>query len=126
MRLAVFVLALWPTTISAQFVGPRDAPSPRSTSGYRIDTRATTGGDAADIRERIRDGRRSGQLNRTDTRRARREVDQLDTLTQRYGAGGLSDAEARELQARALVLRDQVDTRRTQGFGGGSARQRGR
>lgn len=122
MRGWFLVVTLWPGVAAAQFVGHPTTPPARPFGGYRIEA----GRDAADIRERIGNGRRSGQLSRTEARRARGEAAQLDTLTDRYGVGGLSDAEARELRTRALVLRAQVDTRRAQGFGGGAARQRGR
>lgn len=68
--------------------------------------------DAADVRARIDEGRHAGQLSRRAARRLRRGTDQFDTLTDRYGAGGLSDAERRELDARAWVLRDQVNAAR--------------
>ena len=118
----ILLVAVWPGVAAAQIAGPPNIPQGRAPQSYRIEVAR----GPSDIRERIRDGRRSGQLSRTDARRARREAGQIDTLSERYGAGGLSDAEARELQTRALVLQDQVDSRRTQGFGKGGAGRRGR
>lgn len=123
-RAIVLVLLLLPGVASAQLVGRSAPPAPRTTAGYGVVVR-TPGPDSHDIRERIGDGRRSGQLSRGEARQLRRETGQLDTLAARYGADGLSAAEARELQVRAEVLRDQVNTRRTAGFGGPRP-QRGR
>ena len=77
--------------------------------------------EQADIHERIRDGVASGQLTRREARRLRQENGQLGVLAERYGSDGLSDAEARELQTRAIVLRDQVDAQR---LGAGSGPKR--
>lgn len=118
MRGWVLALAAWPGVAAAQFLGQVASGPPRSPGVVHAGTqapRAPGGSDIVDVRERIRDGRDSGQLTRRDARRLRRKAGQLDTLTERYGAGGLSDAEARELDTRALVLRDQVDAKRLRG-----------
>lgn len=73
------------------------------------------GREVRDIRGRIGDGRESGDLSRRDARRLTREARYLGRLGERYGRDGLSDAERRELDIRARVLRDRVDARRTAG-----------
>ena len=68
--------------------------------------------DGADLRERIDDGRRAGQLSRSEARQFKREARQTDQLRARYGGDGLSDAEAAELATRAALLRDDVGRER--------------
>ncbi|MDO7842946.1 hypothetical protein [Sphingomonas immobilis] len=70
--------------------------------------------DTAKIRRDIDHGRNAGQLSRRDAYRQRREANQIDTLSDRYGGDGMSDAEARELDTRARVLDAQVAAHRTQ------------
>lgn len=82
----------------------------------RTDSRAAVPGpyrDAADIRQRADDGRRSGQLSRREARRTKREAGQLGDLADRYGADGYSDAEQRELEIRGHVMRDAVNAARS-------------
>lgn len=68
--------------------------------------------DLGDVRQRIRDGRDDGQLSRSDARQLRRGADRIAASADRYRSDGLSQSEARELETRARVLRDQVDLTR--------------
>jgi hypothetical protein len=71
--------------------------------------------EGGDLRDRIDDGRRAGQLSRSEARQLRREARQIGRLHSRYGADGLSSAEAAELQMRAAVLREQIGRERLNG-----------
>lgn len=110
----------------AQFTGVLRSPPPPPRQDWRtIDSRSTridTARERGDIRDRIDDGRASGQLSRREARRLRRENGQLGVLADRYAQDGLSDAEARELDTRAAVLRDQVNVQRLSGAGGARRR----
>lgn len=126
MRL-VLLLLVAAAPAGAQIAGTihGDGWRPPSVAAGSGTPRVGTGAEVADIRGRIDDGRDTGQLTRREARQLRREARQLTTLADRYGQHGLSDAEARELDIRALVLRDQVNSRRGQGAGR-AAPQRGR
>lgn len=108
--LAAAVLAVSPA--AAQFRAGGVAPAPRLP---RIDSRmpaADPHREARDIRARIDDGRRAGQLSRREARGLKRGAWQHDVLADRYAQGGVSDAERREMETRAIVLRQQVDATR--------------
>ncbi|MFS2110906.1 hypothetical protein ACCC88_14535 [Sphingomonas sp. Sphisp140] len=70
-------------------------------------------GETSKIRDDIRNGRSSGQLTRRDAKRLKREAGQIDTLEERYTAGGLSPAEEAELFARREALRNDVVAKRS-------------
>lgn len=70
------------------------------------------GRERRDIRESIRDGRKGGQLTRSEARSLRRENHRIGAVQERYGADGLSQSEAAELQSRALALQGLVNARR--------------
>ncbi|MHA6719267.1 hypothetical protein ACX40Y_07415 [Sphingomonas sp. RS6] len=64
------------------------------------------GRDLAGVDREIDAGRANGRLTRAEARALRRERDQIDMLADRYGANGISDAEAAELETRARLLRE--------------------
>jgi len=113
----IAMLAIGPAAADAQFRaqdGPRVARSDHGTRAPAAETART--------RETIDHGRDAGQLSRKQSRRLRREADQIDTLAARYGSDGMSAAEARELDTRERVLNDQVTAQRTAGFPGKARR----
>ena len=117
MRFVILIggsLFLSPTA-SAQFVyGP---VPPTRTPGIVASGGPSTARETSALRRDIRRGRASGTVSRREARALRRETDQIDTLAERYGADGLSDAEARELNTRMRVQHDLVNTWRTRGIG---------
>ncbi|WP_147276183.1 hypothetical protein [Sphingomonas aracearum] len=111
MRCLVLACLFVATTAPAQFrAPPRTTPNlPRSPIAFDpAPARPPIGRDLGDVRDRIEDGRDNGQLSRRDARRLRRGTDRIAASADRYGSDGLSTAEARELEARASLLRDQV------------------
>lgn len=105
-------IAMIPFAASAQIYGP---PAPTSRlPGISMST-STVGRDTNKIRHDVRKAREDGTLSRREARSLRREANQIDTLAARYGADGLSDSEARELDTRARVLRDVTNTQRITG-----------
>jgi hypothetical protein len=66
------------------------------------------GRELGDIRDRIDDARESGSISAREARGFRREARVIGSLAGRYARNGLSDAERRELAARALYLREAV------------------
>lgn len=87
---------------------PPSAPRAPTISADRI----AVARDVADAREQIHRGRAERSLSRRQARGLRREANQIDTLADRYAADGLSDAERRELDSRARVLRDVTNGQR--------------
>jgi hypothetical protein len=69
--------------------------------------------ETAKIRSDIHAGRDSGQLTRREARQLKREAWQIDTLEERYAAGGLSPSEEAELFVRREALRNDVTAKRT-------------
>lgn len=110
MRTALLALLMaMPVAAPTGIAGP---PSPeRTLPGIVVSPAA--GRETGEIRERIRDGRREGSLSRRDGRVLRRQAGVIDSLADRYGSDGLSEPEMRELNARAMILRDAVNARRT-------------
>jgi hypothetical protein len=108
MRLLVLSAALLTVPAGAQFT-----TTPGS-YGPPVQVRAAPGEsrDLGDVRDRIEDGRDSGQLSRREARRLRRGADMIGGMSDRFSVGGLSDAEQRELDNRTAVLRDQVNAQR--------------
>jgi len=74
-------------------------------------------GEIGQIDDSIRDGRRSGQLTRSEASRLRREGRQIEVLEDRFGSDGLSSDEQAEIDNRTAVLNDQVIAARTAGAG---------
>ena len=119
MRLLLIpAVALVATSAPAQFVGrlsdgsgPAASRNPTNAPGWAR--------DLGDAYRRIDKGHDSGQLSRRETRRLKRQAGHVADLGEWYQQGGLSDAESRELETRALVLRDQVDARRLEVGGAG-------
>jgi|GEM_PF-1672343 len=79
--------------------------------------------EARNIRGRIKDGVRSGQLSRTEARELRRDTRRLGRTARLYRRDGLSASEAGALNAWALALRARVSTARLRTT---SAERRGR
>ena len=109
-RYAILVpLMLAAAPASAQFW---PGPSVHGPSGGSL-ARDRAAGETAQIREEIRKGRSAGQLSRREARQLKREANQIDTLEERYAAGGLSASEEAELYARREALRNDVIARRS-------------
>jgi hypothetical protein len=79
------------------------------------------GSQSEKVRDKIEDGRESGQLSRREARQLRREARQIRRLSVRYAHGGWSEGERRELQARIDYLNGMVSAKRS-GGGGKSGR----
>lgn len=102
---------LFAAPASAQFwPGPVMAGPSGKSIGYD-----QSAAETAKIRSDIRNGRDSGQLTRREAKQLRREAWQIDTLEDRYAAGGLSPSEEAELYARREALRSDVIAKRTGG-----------
>lgn len=70
------------------------------------------GREARDIRGRIEDGVRSGQISRGEARQLRRETRRFGRTARLYRRDGFSDSEVRTLNAWALALRGRVGAAR--------------
>lgn len=102
-------LLVFAAPASAQFwPGPVMAGPSGKSIGYD-----RSAAETAKIRSDIRGGRSSGQLTRREAKQLRREAWQIDTLEERYAAGGLSPAEEAELFARREALRNDVVAKRS-------------
>jgi hypothetical protein len=65
-----------------------------------------------DAGQAIREGRREGQLTRTEAKQLRREQRILGAIAERYAEDGLTPGEAADLDFRAHVLLDQAQAKR--------------
>jgi hypothetical protein len=63
----------------------------------------------------IREGRRDGQLSRSEAKRLRREERILASVSEREAGDGLAPGEAADLDFRSHVLVEQVDAARLKG-----------
>jgi hypothetical protein len=68
--------------------------------------------DMRDIRDRIDDGRESGQLSQAEARQLRRDARRLAVVGRAYRNDGLSASEAHALHAWALALQSRVSAAR--------------
>lgn len=68
--------------------------------------------DVRDIRDRISDGRESGQLSQAEARQLRRDTRRLAAVGRAYRRDGLSASEAHDLHAWALALQGRVNAAR--------------
>lgn len=59
-------------------------------------------------RSEIRAGERSGELTRQEARQLRRVDAANSALAERFSEGGISDAEAAELNTRAILLHEDI------------------
>jgi len=105
--LALLLLAAAPA--SAQIWG---GPTMQGPSGGSM-AQDRGHGETSKIRDDIRNGRSRGQLTRREAKRLKREAYQIDTLEERYAAGGLSPSEEAELFARREALRNDVVAKRS-------------
>ena len=122
MRKAAFLLLALAVAAPAQAdIAPRRNPEPVAKRDlFKGNGRVPGPGiyrDVDDIRDRIDDGRDSGALTRREARHLDRQARGLSWRARLYGRDGLSESEARELQARANYLRDAVSVQR---LGGGN------
>jgi hypothetical protein len=129
MRTAFLILALAVAAPAQAEIAPRRTPEPvKKRDPFAGNNRVQGPGihrDVADIRERIDDARESGQISRRDARRLDRQARGIGSLARVYRTHGLSESEARELQARANYLRDAVSIERMRG-GTGTGKAEGK
>jgi hypothetical protein len=64
--------------------------------------------DLDDVRNRIRQARKSGLITKREARQLRRETYVLERHAATYSRGGYSDSEREELNARSRYLSDAV------------------
>ena len=105
-RLIALMLITSPAVLSAQI-----APGPIT---IRPDSSATGSLENEVARERIREGRKSGSLNKGQARALRKEARMNDALAKHYGRDGLSDSEQRELDMRGRALQSLTEAQRSQ------------
>ncbi|MCI4589757.1 hypothetical protein MOK15_06585 [Sphingobium sp. BYY-5] len=115
MRFALALMLLAsPAALPAQIAPgsqPETAPGP---IGVRIMPSTGADHELRESRERIREGRKSGTLKKSQARGLRREANQNDALAERYGRDGLSDSKRRELEMRGRALQSLTEAQRTQ------------
>ncbi|HEX8655437.1 MAG TPA: hypothetical protein VF693_09470 [Allosphingosinicella sp.] len=70
------------------------------------------GREVRDIRDRVSDGRESGQLSQAEARQLRRDTRRLVVVGRAYRRDGLSASEAHALHAWALALQSRVNAAR--------------
>lgn len=87
-------------------------PSLHGPSGGSMN-RDRSAAETAKIRSDIRAGRDAGQITRREAKQLKREAWQIDTLEERYAAGGLTPSEEAELYARREALRSDVVAKRS-------------
>ena len=129
MRILFFILALAVAAPAKADIAPGRSPDPvRKRDPFIGNGRVQPPPvykDVADIRDRIEAGRRSGEISRRDARRLDRQARGIGSLARVYRTHGLSESEARELQARANYLRDAVNLQRLRGGpSGGKAKSK--
>ena len=106
-------LILIAAAASAGPIAPR-APQPKLGGvAYDPSRGPGYGSQAEHVRDRIKDGRETGQLSRREARSLRREARQIRRLSVRYAHGGWSEGERRELQARVDYLNGMVSAKRS-------------
>ncbi|MBO9723014.1 MAG: hypothetical protein J7530_01440 [Novosphingobium sp.] len=104
------ILLLVAAGAEGHIVGP-PAPRPSSPPYRDIQQKAEAERYRLDLRNvdrAIREGRESGRLSKQDSKRLRKERQQIDSLAKRYGSDGLSPREAQELYMRERVLESQA------------------
>ncbi|HEX2812350.1 MAG TPA: hypothetical protein VHO04_06675 [Sphingopyxis sp.] len=97
-----------PSLAHAQFIvtpSPRNDPMPGIADHGTMTPSPPIGHEIGELRDRIRDGRKSGELTKREAKGLKREADMIGTLSERYAADGLSDSEQRELEMRIEVQR---------------------
>ncbi|HVJ00338.1 MAG TPA: hypothetical protein VM657_14870 [Sphingomonas sp.] len=112
MRSLVLALITLAAPVSAQLHGGITSRPNEPELRRPIALDAGVDGDIHDIRQRIKDGRKSGQLSRHDAKALRRNAALIGEMNDRFARDGLSAVEQAELQTRVEVLRAQVDYRR--------------
>jgi len=97
-----------PSLAHAQFIAgpaPRSDPTPGIADRGTLTPPPSIDHEIGKLRDRIRDGRRSGELTKREARGLKREAGMIGTLSDRYAVDGLSDSERRELETRVEVER---------------------
>jgi hypothetical protein len=112
--LIALMLLASPAALSAQIAPdpqPDSAPGPIT---IHPDSSATGRIENDLARDRIREGRRSGTLTKSQARALRKEAHMNDALAARYARDGLSDSEQRELDMRGRALQSLTEAQRSQ------------
>ncbi len=106
--LPILLLAATPAAAAQIWDGGRSAGTP---APERHDT--GVGRDLSDIDRSIRDGRRNGELTRSEARALRGQSASIERLSRQYRAGGPISADTSHLQQMTLVLRGMVEAQRS-------------
>ncbi|MEA3016629.1 MAG: hypothetical protein QOI38_1351 [Sphingomonadales bacterium] len=112
---APLAMALTAVPASAQIVGRHDYGPVGQGNPFIGDSSFGWPGvrrDMRDIRDRISDGRESGQLSQGEARQLRRDARRLAIVSRAYRRDGLSASEAHALHAWALALQSRVNAAR--------------
>lgn len=113
-RLIPLLLLFSPASLSAQIAPGPQPDAPPGPVQVRTDS-APSGRYETDVaRDRIKDGRKSGTLTKTQAKALRKEARMNDALAQRYGRDGLSYSEQRELDMRGRALQSLTEAQRSQ------------
>jgi len=113
--IAAIVLLASPFSAHAQIAPPTAPGDDRLPGTFDTHVRPAEpaiGSELRAARKGIDRGRKNGDLSKREARALRREANQIDTLADRYGQDGLSNAEHRELEMRARVLQSQTESQR--------------
>ncbi|HEX8442339.1 MAG TPA: hypothetical protein VF631_01695 [Allosphingosinicella sp.] len=90
-----------PVPVASPYLGDSSLPGPG------------IGRELRNVRRGIERARETGELTRREARQLYREARLIDRAAERYGQGGLSALERRELETRARVLRESLARART-------------
>jgi hypothetical protein len=101
-------LAFAACPLHAQIWAPPGNGLPRSDRGFRTGHVETLHDAGQDIRQ----GRRDGELTRSEAKHLRREQRILGAIAERYAEDGLTPGEAADLDFREHVLLDQAQAKR--------------
>ena len=107
--LLVATLAFATSPLQAQLWAPPGDGLPKPYGPVEPTPHVATLQDAG---QAIREGRRDGQLTRTEAKQLRREQRILGAIAERYAEDGLTPGEAADLDFRAHVLLEQTQAKR--------------
>lgn len=113
--LLLFAPLLFSAQASAQFY-PAPGPGPRRSPpmiATNVSGTPSVGLQMSKIYSDIDEGRRAGQLSRHEAKQLRLQAEEINTLEERYAAGGLSDSEAAELNNRIDALLSAINADRS-------------
>ena len=111
LAFAILLTTVIATPAGAQIVGRHDygyTPPPNPLLDGSQPARPTPRSEVRDLRGRIDAAYVSGHISRRDARRLTREAGVISSLAHRYGRDGFSEAERRELETRAHLLRAEI------------------